>query len=780
MKISFIFNKYIKNTSKSLLLKLFFICMGISLFIIVTLGVFVNFFYLNTFNNQIEKMEQRKIDETLNNIKIAFEEIKKTSLSFALNPDFSHFVYLNRDDFLQKFEEVRVNQNMLVNSVNSSIYLKDVFAHYEKNDYILDCEGIFDSAAFYDSGWKDVYKNMTGRFEIIDTRKIKRRIHSPNLYYDNVITFITRLPYNSDKKEGAIFLNVDSGILSDLLVNITVGNGNAIALIVNNAGTVISSNNSDSLYKNISDVINTPQNFDASPAGKYKCSINNIKMMVYYKICNINDWKFIYAVPENIFYKESSYVRSITVLVSIILLFIMILISSLVSFKVYSPIKVIMNNIKSISRNNNENISDVFIIKRSIDILFENNRNLEDQVQKNKELAVGMFLSRLITGNIFNKTEIKDKSEYYQVELAFNYFKVAVIQNDSSLRDSATLDECEYNKLALINIVEKVFSDLKKEINCSQDSNDNILVLIKSKSLEEIKELESVIEHIFEDIISKASEYLKLHIFVGIGKTYDDLANTGESYKGALEALQFKFLKEKQGVISINEICNSGKSKLYYPLDKEQKLISLIKQGDYEKAVFLLNDFLDDIMLHNKNFENIESCISNITGIIQRCLFLFNLDAKDVFDEKNTYNLPIDRFKNIEQYKDWICTRFRQIIEYQKDQEKGTTKDFTSEIKEYLGKVYMEEISLSSIAGNFNYNPSYFCKIFKDKLGISFWEYLAKLRVEKSIKLLIDTEYSVEQIAGLVGYNNRISYTRTFKKYIELTPGEYRQKYRNN
>ena len=54
---------------------------------------------------------------------------------------------------------------------------------------------------------------------------------------------------------------------------------------------------------------------------------------------------------------------------------------------------------------------------------------------------------------------------------------------------------------------------------------------------------------------------------------------------------------------------------------------------------------------------------------------------------------------------------------------------------------------------------------------------LQKIRIEKSKALLSETNKSIEQIAGLVGYNNRFSYIRTVKKYVAITPGEYRAKY---
>jgi two-component system, response regulator YesN len=59
-------------------------------------------------------------------------------------------------------------------------------------------------------------------------------------------------------------------------------------------------------------------------------------------------------------------------------------------------------------------------------------------------------------------------------------------------------------------------------------------------------------------------------------------------------------------------------------------------------------------------------------------------------------------------------------------------------------------------------------------MGTSFWEYLAHIRIEKSKSLLVETDLGIERIAESVGYNNRFSYIRTFKKLAGVTPSEFR------
>ncbi len=252
----------------------------------------------------------------------------------------------------------------------------------------------------------------------------------------------------------------------------------------------------------------------------------------------------------------------------------------------------------------------------------------------------------------------------------------------------------------------------------------------------------------------------------------------GVSYNEAREALRYYYLKDDQSVISFSDISRSEKEQLYYPVESEQKLMSFVQVADYEKTMLCLNEMIDDIMDRNKNFKHIERCLTNITGVIQRCLYNLNLNAQKGFGEDDPINASIDSFRNISHFTEWVSNWFGRIIEYQIDKQKDGSKSFESEVKEYIEKVYMDEISLDTVSNHFNYNSSYFCKIFKEKIGVTFWEYVAQVRIEKSIKLLTELDDTIEQIAAKVGYNNRFSFIRTFKKYTSFAPGEYRIKFK--
>ena len=69
----------------------------------------------------------------------------------------------------------------------------------------------------------------------------------------------------------------------------------------------------------------------------------------------------------------------------------------------------------------------------------------------------------------------------------------------------------------------------------------------------------------------------------------------------------------------------------------------------------------------------------------------------------------------------------------------------------------------------------YFIRLFKKSFGVSPQEYYAKLIIDKSSHLLINTDYSISEIAKLCGIEDALYFSRMFKKHMGISPLAYRK-----
>lgn len=90
-----------------------------------------------------------------------------------------------------------------------------------------------------------------------------------------------------------------------------------------------------------------------------------------------------------------------------------------------------------------------------------------------------------------------------------------------------------------------------------------------------------------------------------------------------------------------------------------------------------------------------------------------------------------------------------------------------------VDSLYMTPLRVEAIAHSLGIDRRYLARIFKASMGISVQEYLLQVRMEQAKKLLRDG-LPVNQVAGMVGYNDPFQFSKIFKKHCLVSPGKYK------
>jgi len=107
--------------------------------------------------------------------------------------------------------------------------------------------------------------------------------------------------------------------------------------------------------------------------------------------------------------------------------------------------------------------------------------------------------------------------------------------------------------------------------------------------------------------------------------------------------------------------------------------------------------------------------------------------------------------------------------------ESMSAKEIATLVKEYISKNYPQSVNLSEIASRFGISLPYLTKIFVKFFGVSPHKYLISHRINNSKTLLRTTEYSIKQIAEMVGYADQFHFSKSFKQEVGETPMEFRK-----
>lgn len=105
----------------------------------------------------------------------------------------------------------------------------------------------------------------------------------------------------------------------------------------------------------------------------------------------------------------------------------------------------------------------------------------------------------------------------------------------------------------------------------------------------------------------------------------------------------------------------------------------------------------------------------------------------------------------------------------------ANTDERVTEIINHVKKHFAENVTLEYFVKSFNCSLSNISIIFKSRMGMTFTEYLRKVRMEAACKLLTDTDKSIWEIANDTGYSDVRSFRMHFKNSYHITPLKFRK-----
>ncbi|NLD93656.1 MAG: helix-turn-helix transcriptional regulator [Fibrobacter sp.] len=99
------------------------------------------------------------------------------------------------------------------------------------------------------------------------------------------------------------------------------------------------------------------------------------------------------------------------------------------------------------------------------------------------------------------------------------------------------------------------------------------------------------------------------------------------------------------------------------------------------------------------------------------------------------------------------------------------------QVSEYIHAHFGDELSIDGLARDAHCSASHFSRMFKRELGYSPKDYLIKIRIDKSRKLLQDSSDTITDIAFTCGFATSAHFSDSFKKITGVSPSEYRRSF---
>ena len=211
--------------------------------------------------------------------------------------------------------------------------------------------------------------------------------------------------------------------------------------------------------------------------------------------------------------------------------------------------------------------------------------------------------------------------------------------------------------------------------------------------------------------------------------------------------------------------------------DIQMPKLSGLKMIEAMKKVHLQTKFI--IMTGYRQFEYAQQAID--LGVEKFLLKPTNIEQIKgaVVEVTNKLDLELEREEDYDALKKRLATY--EIKETTLEENNLAIEDGLENMN-HLGKQalayikdhYYDKIDLQSLADHLQISTWYVCKLFKQEMGTNFVDVLNEVRIQEAKRLLKESTLKVYEICEEVGFHDTPYFTKTFKRYVGVTPNKYR------
>ncbi|MCX7711797.1 MAG: response regulator [Clostridia bacterium] len=370
-----------------------------------------------------------------------------------------------------------------------------------------------------------------------------------------------------------------------------------------------------------------------------------------------------------------------------------------------------------------------------------------------------------------NQDEISKRLNYFKIGLnpGTDVFQIAVVEVSSSFKDVV---EGEEQKILLdiqcADIIRQTFRE-DEYVTVFYDYAGKIVILSNNEELD----LTDCCEMVKICIINKC----KCFISIGIGNKVNGLSNIKLSYSEACDALNYKVVVGKNQVVNYNDINFNTDSQWRVNPNKIEKLNFYIKTGIKDKASEFIDETLPEFFYcRNNAVDKIRLEAFDILLACQHAVLELNISTAELWGDNTQPYSEISKIDNLPELKDYLRSLVSNIIDKIHSSNEKKANKLINQILEHIQKnIHESELSLSGVAKEFFISPSHLSRLFKQETQQTFVEYITKMRMEKAVRLLKETDMKVYQVGEMVGIADPHYFSILFKKFTGVSVNDFRK-----
>ncbi|OAB32050.1 DNA-binding response regulator [Paenibacillus macquariensis subsp. defensor] len=296
-----------------------------------------------------------------------------------------------------------------------------------------------------------------------------------------------------------------------------------------------------------------------------------------------------------------------------------------------------------------------------------------------------------------------------------------------------------------------------------RDIDGDIVILSTMEVIEEER-----LQDLLQNIHGQLSAFSQVRISMGsVGFL---LQHASQSYLEAKKAMEYFLIYPERAIMDYTELpLSEGPFKSEFPIDWSEyvKLILAKETESLEERIW-------------KDFEEIQRLEgmtpTRLQDIALELIIRFKMELKRINhkEESEPFTLGFTKVREASKGSDLIKA-IQEVAACVIDALVRDVKNpVVQQVLKYIHENYAGEFSLKTLGAAYNIHPVYLGQLFHKETNETFTGYINKYRVEMAKEQLKTTHLKVHEIASNVGYLESGYFYKQFKKYVGISPVEYK------
>ncbi|MBP1990109.1 helix-turn-helix domain-containing protein [Paenibacillus eucommiae] len=587
--------------------------------------------------------------------------------------------------------------------------------------------------------------------------------------------------YKSPNIESYIIVNLDAELIYSKIVKKLENHKDQTFFILSKNNALLLHDGQTELNVTVARQLEMMRQVDQNATSSI-IDYNEKKMLVTYQVSKLLDWTFVRAVGLDGLYQSILHIKGLILFSSFMLVLGMGLLALLASRNMYGPVFRLLAYVKSVDQGDGEAtpratkpIDEFKMIQNRFARSIEDRAGLSQRLQESLPAYKEKFLITLIKSNLYSREEMIERIESLGLSFRLEDLMLMNVYYEDRKRESLDFYSRNLIKLQLVDILEKELA--VRHCGFVVDmAEDLFTVVINSRQADMLD-----VYALADNMKLEANKALELCCTIGIGRHCPDVTYLRQAFDDAGEALAHRSHGGTGEVIYIEDVRLESKPVFIYPQEKEAALNSYVKNGEADQAKLVFTAFVQEVRAQQEKvpYHQLQHAFVQLWVRLMETVSNLQLDLSSILGLKNNLVMVLLQKRDLEEMIHWseemivvIAARIEEAFR----EKKGS---YIHEVIKLVEENSGSELSLSYAADQLGITPAYLSRIFKEKMGMNFLEFLTNARVEKSKKLLKETDWKIKEISSLTGYSNVNYFIRIFKEMTGMTPREYRNMYKS-